>query len=35
VETVELLDAGQTALSPEELARAAEALGLDPAGAGA
>ncbi len=35
VETVELLDAGQTALSPEELARAAEALGLEPAGAGA
>ena len=35
VETVELLDAGQVALGPEELARAAEALGLEPAGAGA
>src|SRR5262245_64917912 len=35
VETVELLDAGQTALKPEELARAADALGLESAGAGA
>jgi hypothetical protein len=35
VETVELLDSAQSALTPKELARAAEALGLEPAGAGA